>query len=55
MFPLSHNFLTVTVKVELIRIFNIKEREVLLLEFFFLRKEEKEWYGAERVDPQAWW
>lgn len=42
MFHLSHNFLTGTVKAELIRIFNTKERDGLLLEFFFLRKEEKE-------------
>lgn len=42
MFHLSHNFLTVTVKVELIRIFNTKEKKGLLLELlFFLRKKEK--------------
>ena len=39
MFHLSHNFLTVTVKVELIRIFNTKEREGLLLEFFLKRRK----------------
>ena len=41
MFPLSHNFLTVSVKVELIRIFNIKEREDWLLEFFFFKERRK--------------
>lgn len=41
MFHLSHNFLTVTVKVELIRIFNTKEEKGLLLEFFFFFKERK--------------
>lgn len=34
MFYLSYNFLIVIVKVELIRIFNIMEREGLFLEFF---------------------
>lgn len=34
MFHLSHNFLAVTVKVELIRIFNTEERRDLHLEFF---------------------
>lgn len=41
MFHLSHNFLTVTVKVELIRIFNTKEEKGLLLEFFFFLKKER--------------
>lgn len=39
MFHLSHNFLTVTVKVELIRIFNTKEKGGLFLEF--IKKKRK--------------
>lgn len=40
MFHLSHSFLTVTVKVELIRIFNTKEREGLLLKLFKKRRKD---------------
>lgn len=39
MFHLSHNFFTATVKVELIRIFNTKERGGLFSELFQGKKK----------------
>lgn len=45
MFHLSHNFLTVTVKDELIRILNTKEKEGLLQEFFFKERRKRMIYS----------